>query len=451
MGVKGSWLLLRNKGHAADIHGKPSCPTLASKIRVDVCGSQLSTIRYAYSIAHSDTNNAHRRLEQQLIKLGKKDELILYVDGHPAAEKANTHHQRKQNLHKARDRAYRVLVTLEDRLQTNKRIHKHHVKTVYKKLASAFSWTMKDRWGFVDYMANNGYEIILCATEADVKIATDCQEVGVVVTGDSDLLFYKSVPVVWRPMGRGKSRRYLLYDKATVLNALDVTSIQLVTLAIISGNDYTGNIPTLGIETNRKLIKKLEKKGKNNNLPFHDHVLTLVCVQVTYHALTPYSYSVNEVSIVQDEASILQDYLTLPEVIRKTCKDDANDWTFASFDNALKVFVTMKQDRAETTAPLEADSDATPIYDSLRALLGAQASSTVASRPPNMFATVDKPSSVNASTYRPRYSAKVRYEPTQNTPTKEALPPIKPQIHGHFERKQMLDEMMWKHPRSCSI
>ncbi|KAF9367280.1 hypothetical protein BGX21_007594, partial [Mortierella sp. AD011] len=116
MGVKGLWLLLRNKGHAADIHGKPSCPTPASKIRVDVCGSQFSTIRYAYSIAHSDTNNAHRRLEQQLIKLGKKDELVLYVDGHPAAEKANTHHQRKQNLLKARERAYRALVTLEDRL-----------------------------------------------------------------------------------------------------------------------------------------------------------------------------------------------------------------------------------------------------------------------------------------------------------------------------------------------
>ncbi|KAF9140598.1 hypothetical protein BGX20_007484, partial [Mortierella sp. AD010] len=147
----------------------------------------------------------------------------------------------------------------------------------------------------------------------------------------------------------------------------------------------------------------------------------------------------------------------------------------------------MKQDRAETTAPLEADSDATPTYDALRsrmddfmmqykehqkeaykarvakrALLGAQASSTVASRPPNMFATVDKPSSVNASTYRPRYSAKVRYEPTQkyepppvmqqyelkpwNAPPDKPDPPalqpkkppapIKPQIHGHFERKQ---------------
>jgi hypothetical protein len=52
-------------------------------------------------------------------------------------------------------------------------------------------------------------------------------------------------------------------------------------------------------------------------------------------------------------------------VIRKTDKDNANDWTSASFANALKVFVTMKQDRAETMTPLEADSDATPTYDAL--------------------------------------------------------------------------------------
>lgn len=113
-----------------------------------------------------------------------------------------------------------------------------------------------------------------------------------------------------------------------------------------------------------------------------------------------------------------------------------------------------------------------------RALQGAQASSTTqassaaVSKPSNMFATVDKPSSANASMYRPRYSAKVRYEPTlkhepplvllqygpkpwnplsnkPDTPApqpKKPPAPIKPQIHGCFERKQMLDEMMWEHP-----
>ncbi|KAG0082535.1 hypothetical protein BGZ93_002383 [Podila epicladia] len=337
-------------------------------MRVDVCGSQFSTIRYSYNKNHSDTNNAHRRLEHQPNKLGTKGELVLYVDGHPAAEKANTHNKREQDRHKARDRAHRALVTLEDRLQTNKRIRKHHITAVNKALKSAFSWTMEDRQAFVDYMAKKEYNIIMCDTKADIKIAADCEEEDVVVTGNSDLLIYKSVPAVWQPMRGGKSRR---------------------------GNDYTRNIPTLGIETNRKLIKKLDDG---------------------------------------DEASIIQKYLSLPEVIRKTDKDDANDWTSASFANALKVFVTMKQDHAETTTPLEDSSDATPTYDALqshmdefmmkhkqyqkeaykariakRALQSAQTSSAAVSKPSNMFVTVDKPS-----------SAKVWYEPMQ----KHEPPPV---------------------------
>lgn len=89
-----------------------------------------------------------------------------------------------------------------------------------------------------------------------------------------------------------------------------------------------------------------------------------------------------------------------------------------------------------------------------------------------MFATVDKPSSANASMYCLQYSAKVWYEPTlkhkpppvllqygpkpwnppSNKPDAPAPQPkkppalIKPQIHSHLEWKQMLDEMMWEHP-----
>ncbi|KAG0300249.1 hypothetical protein BGZ98_009332 [Dissophora globulifera] len=298
MGVKGLWQLLRE--HSPDFHDKPYGPIPASKIRVDVGGSLSTTIRYTCSNTHSKINNAYRRLEHQLIKLSKKDQLVLYVDGHPAAEKAITHRQREQNRHKARDCVCKALATLQDHLQTNRRIRKHHIMTANKELRSAFNWTMDDRRAFVDCMANEGYEIILCATEADVKIAVNCKEEDVVVMGDSDLLIYKSVPAVWRPRGRAKSQRYSLYDKAAVLDSLDVASTRLVALVILSGNDYTGNIPSLGIETNRKLIKKLGDGA-------------------------------------------------LPEVIRKRDKDHINDWTCSSFDGALKVFVSMKQDRVGKT------------------------------------------------------------------------------------------------------
>lgn len=106
-------------------------------------------------------------------------------------------------------------------------------------------------------MTNKGYDIVLCPTEADVLIAAECQPHDAVVSSDSDLLFYKTVPVVWRPVGSLKSRRYLPYEKNEVLKALGLSSTQLTALAIISGNDYVANIPHLAIATNRKIVQTL--------------------------------------------------------------------------------------------------------------------------------------------------------------------------------------------------
>ncbi|KAF8909516.1 hypothetical protein BGZ58_005976, partial [Dissophora ornata] len=179
-------------------------------------------------------------------------------------------------------------------------------------------------------MENKGYEIILCATEADVKIAADCKKEDVVVTGDSDLLIYKSVPAVWRPMGRGKSRRYWLYDKAAVLDTLGLTATQLVALAVISGNDYNRNIPYLGIETNRKIIKRL--------------------------------------AATEDETTIVEKYLADPQVVFKTDKNNSENWTISSYADSLKVFVNMQQDIAPqpSTAPADSDTDTIPSYSALQ-------------------------------------------------------------------------------------
>ncbi|KAF9552599.1 hypothetical protein BGW38_009451, partial [Lunasporangiospora selenospora] len=297
MGVKGCWQLLRNKGYVPDVSGKPCSPSPASKIRVDVCGSYFSTISYAYGCSHPNVNDSHRLLERQLISLGDKDKLVLYVDGYPAAEKADTHHLREQRRVQASERANSALDKLNARLETNKRIRKHHIGSAKKAIKSAFYWTMDSRQAFVEFMASQGYNITLCLTEADVQIAADCNEDDVVVTGDSDLLFYESVRVVCRPLGRGASRRFGHYHKAGILETLCLTSTQLVALAVISGNDYTNNIPSLGIETNHKLIMNLR---------------------------------------YQDVVSTVQQYLILPTVRRKIDKDEKNDWTLASFGSAIK-------------------------------------------------------------------------------------------------------------------
>ncbi|KAG0330696.1 hypothetical protein BG004_002032 [Podila humilis] len=260
-------------------------------------------------------------------------------------KKASTHEKREKARSKARDRANEAIAVLENRLQSKTRIRKHYIAAANKAPKSAFYWSLEDRRSFVDYKVNLGYEITLCDTAADVKIAADCSHHDAVVTGDSDLIIYKNVPSVWRPMRGFKSRMYWLYERNAVLETLDIRSNQLMALAITSGCGYTGNIPTLGFKTNRKLIKNMEDGSENSNIPFGGPIQASVYVQ-NFGSLTalfaPCSYSVDVISIIKN-------HHVLTEVIYKVQKDTANDWTLESFANAFKVFVSMRQDRDATT------------------------------------------------------------------------------------------------------
>lgn len=264
MGIPGLWGWVREKGVVPEVHQRVKLPSPSSKIRVDVCGSQHSLIRSLYNQHHAtadantNINITHHRLEQQLLKFGNKSELVLYVDGLPAREKANTHAFRESLRQRALEEADRHMQMLETRFQDNKRIKKHHITKVSKYLNRSFRWLLDYRRSFCQYMAERGYDIVLCHTEADVRLAADCREMDIVVTGDSDLLVYRTIPEVWRPVKQGGLRRFEVYKKSSVLGAVDLSDIKLIALAVVSCNDYNKNIPALGIKTNYKLIKDLD-------------------------------------------------------------------------------------------------------------------------------------------------------------------------------------------------
>jgi hypothetical protein len=257
MGVKNAWPLLRDKKLVPDSQSNVSLASTVSKIRVDVCSTHNTPIRYYYSNP-TDLHAAHSKLEQWLLKIGDKDSLRFYIDGLPAAEKDQTHANRHQSRQKALIKAAAAVSNLESRLAEKKRIRKLHIAGANKHLRQAFHWSLEDRMSFVEYMANKGYDIVLCPTESDVLIATECQPDDAVISCDSDMLFYKTVPVVWRPVGSYKSRRFVPFEKNAVLEALGLSSsMQLTTLAIVSGNDYVSNIPHLAIASNRKIINTI--------------------------------------------------------------------------------------------------------------------------------------------------------------------------------------------------
>ncbi|KAF9079164.1 hypothetical protein BGX23_004873, partial [Mortierella sp. AD031] len=119
-----------------------------------------------------------------------------------------------------------------------------------------FYWSQESRSSLAHYLTNNGWNVVVCPSEADIAIAADCQPKDIVVSGDSDMLIYDTVETVWRPLSRG---RFLVYELAAVMDHLSISRAKLTTLGIVSKNDYSSNLTRLGISTNYKIVKSLDK------------------------------------------------------------------------------------------------------------------------------------------------------------------------------------------------
>ncbi|KAI1290717.1 hypothetical protein EDD11_009077 [Mortierella claussenii] len=368
MGVKYAWPLLRKKGLVPDSQDKVSLVSNDSNIRVGVCSTHNTPTRY-YQSNPTDMDAAHGKLEQWLLKIGDKDKMRFYIDGLPAAEKKQTHANRHQSRQKALIKAAAAVSNLQLRLAEKRRIRKPHITDADKHLLQAFHWSLEHRMLFVEYMANKGYDIVLSRTESDVFIAAECQPNDAVISGDSDLSFYKTVRVVWRLVGSYRLRRFVPFQKNAVLEALDLSSTQLTALAIVSGDDYVANIPYLAVDTNRKILN-------------------------TMHG---------------DEKSIILQYLAHPRIKRRT-DQEGDEWSEESYTNAVKVFVRMQQSIASDSS--EDSARDTPLsYTSLREPRNKMVSP---------FATVDKQNAANARQHRPRFSPKVRFEPSKEQPASAA-------------------------------
>ncbi|KAG0003236.1 hypothetical protein BGZ79_001332 [Entomortierella chlamydospora] len=80
MGVRGSFIVVRDKGLTPEMHNRavlPATATQENKIRVDVSQVWFFTYRYAYSKYPLDLGDAHTRLATRLLQLGAKEELFL--------------------------------------------------------------------------------------------------------------------------------------------------------------------------------------------------------------------------------------------------------------------------------------------------------------------------------------------------------------------------------------
>ena len=261
MGVKDLWQFVHYKGYFAETFGTVSAAVAhgdaaPSRVLVDLQAAFFGKIRYAYS--HHQSTAAHQMLQRAILKAGLTAEsATLYVDGAVPVEKMATHQERAKKGRDSRIQAKEHLVALQERVRENKAVHKHHFQAVIKHALNGFRWPREERAAFVQYMRDQGWNVVECQFEADVTIARDSTENDVVLSIDSDYFAYSTVHTIVRPF-RGKFRKYRV---AEVLGHLELSRDQLTALCVVSQNDYTSNITQLGPKTNMKIIRKLRIHG----------------------------------------------------------------------------------------------------------------------------------------------------------------------------------------------
>ncbi|KAG0303305.1 hypothetical protein BGZ98_006802 [Dissophora globulifera] len=321
MGVLGFWAWMRKKGVQPHLHqvtqqfpASLHLPSLQSKIRVDFLGSFFPAVLWAYS--NHTRDKAHLILESLLKKLGNQQRLIIYFDGDPAEEKADTHRHRQDLRDKAQIRACNALEVLRGRVDNDLTVRKSHFNNVRKHLRGCFKWIHADRDVFIALLRSKGWVVVLCETEADVKIAQDCLIDDVVVSRDSDMLIHMTISTLWKPIRRATQGKFLVYEVPSILARVGLTRTQLTAVGVVTKNDYTSNIRTLGIAINHDLLRCLDGQ--------------------------------------QDVPTLILQYLALDKVILK-------NKTGQTFSTSINVFVNRRQTPITTDPPANAVA-----YDNLR-------------------------------------------------------------------------------------
>ncbi|KAG0195929.1 hypothetical protein BGX28_000359, partial [Mortierella sp. GBA30] len=316
MGVFGLWRFLTRKGFEAVVIFQQAVPSNTSepnpRYLIDVLGCIFATILFAYSSLSLDL--AHPVVEKALRVFAHPSSALLYLDGCPAEEKMLTHALREKIRIEALSKADECTSRLLDRVTNKLRVRKQHFFTIRKHLKKAFYWPPDARRTLAEYLRSEGWTVIECATEADIKIASDCTPDDIVISSDSDMLLYKNVKTIWRPICK---RRFLVYHMPDVLITLGITRTQLTVLGVVSHNDYNRNIYGLGCSTNFSIISDLQGT---------------------------------------DAEAMVQRYLQHPRVVLKNKED-------FTFKNSIKVFVKGKQSPVQAVTLVHSNTQESTTYE----------------------------------------------------------------------------------------
>lgn len=181
---------------------------------------------------------------------------ILHWDGLPSLQKQKEH-QRRQ------DRQVKDMDVLRSTVTQARIVGGSRRKAAYKKAKNVYRPPLGVIGEIIaELILTYGCNVCFCSYQADTCIARRCAQAVhpedlFVVSGDSDMIAFKSIPRLIYPLG--KHREMTVIDKSNLLRVLELPSDNhLLLAAIVAGNDYTSGVPYYGLSRSRDIIQSMD-------------------------------------------------------------------------------------------------------------------------------------------------------------------------------------------------
>ncbi|CEP13095.1 hypothetical protein [Parasitella parasitica] len=348
MGVHGTWLFLEEKG----IQGTRVCSTksinflldnasVENVIHVDVVGAFYDVIRDNFLKYASKMNDETLMLSaaNKVMKYASlvidKPSCILYFDGNPTVERTYGYTKSTKRRLKNQDH---LEATIAEYLKESSH---HQYQKIVEDISKLFFITAEIKAILRQVAISQGWKVFTAIGEAEVEIGI---RGGIVMSNDSDMLFYPKVKMLIRPYNPGE---FQVYRKSVILKKLGLTSEAFTTLGIIPTNDYDEFQYPYAI---------LRHDGQIYKQTFQEIFNSIKHIQ---SALLKNPYIHNTIPVYPTVKDYLECYISL---MNSKHNIDQREKTISIYQNSYNIFVLQRQQILPRSFDYREDAIKRPSY-----------------------------------------------------------------------------------------
>ncbi|KAL9548252.1 hypothetical protein MBANPS3_005779 [Mucor bainieri] len=266
MGVKGAWTFLDQHGITGTTVKSPmdalGWRETQKKIHVDIVGAFFKPLKRIFIDCEMDNQQAMTNAAHKFLRLigtfVPADRSILYLDGNPSLERDLAHRVRLTS-HLKRQHFLEQEILEYEACPNDSLLARMNTRA-----KNSFRFTRDMKQALYQAALQRGWKIIAAPGEAEVEIG---RLGGIVLTDDSDMLFYPNISIVIRQMG---DHQFNVYYKSSILAKLQLSNNAFTALGIIAPNDYDSNLGYNTLVGRKysiyKVISKIQQSGQQMSI-----------------------------------------------------------------------------------------------------------------------------------------------------------------------------------------